>query len=227
VHRIRLGRAGFFDPFGPITAALEADAARPVIVAAVARAEAEASGKGGVARVALAFERVLAERRSELAITERFDHALWLGDVEVDLSAVLRATDGESDAAVDGAVRKLVDMLPGGPGALSADEVLARVLPRIVGPRFEAGAQVISRPLVGALRVAWVLAYEDRARFVGEALLARVGITAQVLHARAIENLAARSERARIACVDTSSTRRGCSCRACPRSSRARWACPR
>lgn len=202
VHRVRLGSAGFFDPFAAIDSALETEPAKAALVDAVGAAEAEANGTGAIARVALAFERALAELRADLAITDRFDRALWLGEVEVDLSRAISATEGESDAAVAGAVRKLVEMLPGGSASdLSAEEAVQRVFPRVVGPSFD--LPVATATIAEDLRVAWVLAYEGRARFVTERDLERWSLTAPALASRAIANLAARSDRARLARVET------------------------
>lgn len=202
VHRIQLGKAGFFDPFAAIESALETEPARAALVDAVAEAEREAEGVGAIARAALAFERALAELRADLAVSDRFDRRLWLGEIEVDLARVVSATEGESDAAVDQAVRKLVEMLPGGGGGeVAREEALVRVLPRVVGPRFD--LPVASAGIAEGLRVAWVLAYEGRARFVTARDLERWAIAAPELARRAIENLAARSDRARFARVDT------------------------
>lgn len=202
VHRLRLGSAGSFDPFAAIEEALETDPARAALVDAVARAESEAQGRGAVARVALAFERALAELRTDLSVTDRFDRRLWLGEIEVDLARAIAATEGESEAAVAGAARKLVEMLPGGASVdVGPDEARARVLPRLVGPGFD--LPVLAAPVAGELRVAWVLAYEGRARFVTERDLARWAWRRDEIAEQALVNLAARSDRARLARVDT------------------------
>lgn len=201
-HRVRVGRAGFFDPFGAIEQALETDPARAALVDAVATAESEASGRGGIARVALAFEQALAEVRPELRITDRFERRLWIEDTEIDLGRALAASEGESDATLRAVVRKLVDMLPGGVGVdVSFAEASVRVFPRLLGPAF--GAEVLARPIAGELRVAWVLAYEGRARFVLQRDLTRWGCFLDGISSRAIVNLAERSARARFARVET------------------------
>ncbi len=202
VHRIRLGVAGFFDPFGAIDEALDTEPARAALVDAVALAEREAEGRGPIARVALAFERSLGELRDDLAIVGRFDRTLRVGEAEVDLSRAIAATAGESDAAVASAARKLVEMLPGGAVTeISAEEARARVFPRLVGPRFD--LPVLARSVADELRVAWVIAYEGRSRFVTERDLARWSWGVDDVAAHAITNLAARSDRARLARVDT------------------------
>ena len=200
-HRVRLGEAGFFDPFAAITTALDTDPARAALVDAVDLAERESRGTGPIARTAIAFARVLAERRVELAITDRFDRRVWMGDVEVDLTRAISATEDESDATLASAVGKLVDMLPGGVGAdIDADDALARVVPRLIGPTFDLA--VATAVIAIDLRIAWVLAYEGRARFVTGRDLERWSITSRALAARAVDNLAARSGRARFTRID-------------------------
>jgi uncharacterized protein YtpQ (UPF0354 family) len=202
VHRVRLGTAGFFDPFAAIESALETEPAKAALVDSVAEAEREARGEGAIARVGIALQRALAELRDELSITDRFDRRVWVGDVEVDLSRAIAATEGESAAAVDAAVRKLVAMLPGGAGAeITREEAEVRVFPRVVGATFD--LPVLSRPIAGDLRVAWVLAFEGRARFVTERDRERWSMPVDAIADRAIRNLAARSDRARLARVDT------------------------
>jgi len=202
VHRVRLGRAGFFDPFRAIEAALETDPARAALVDAVARAEAEAHDTGPIARVAIAFERCLEELRADLTITDRFERSIFLSEIEVDLSRAISATEGESDAAVAGAARKLVDMLPGGATVdVGAEEARLRLLPRLLGPRFE--LPVVADCIADELRVAWVLSYEGRARFVTARDLERWSMSTFDVSRYALANLAARSDRARLARVDT------------------------
>ncbi|MFO0681336.1 MAG: hypothetical protein U0234_04755 [Sandaracinus sp.] len=202
VHRVRLGPAGFVDPFGAIEEALETEPARAALVDAVARAEAEAAGRGAIARVALAFERVLAEVRPELRITDRFERRLWIDETEIDLGRAISAAEGESEATLQAVVKKLVDMLPGGAGVdVPFAEARARVLPRLVGPRFE--PEVAAQRVAGELRVAWVLAYEGRARFVTPRDLARWGCSIETLASCALSNLAERSAKARFARIET------------------------
>jgi hypothetical protein len=201
VHRVRLGVSGFVDPFAAIEAALETEPARAALVDACDLAEREASGAGPIARAANAFAAVLVERRPDLAITDRFDRRLWIDDVEVDLTRVIGATEDEPERALRAAVTKLVEMLPGGAVApIDRDEIAARVLPRLLGPRFD--APVATTTLAGDLRVAWVLAYDGRARFVRDRDLERWAITRDTIAELALRNLAARSERARFARVE-------------------------
>ncbi len=214
-HRLRLGADGFFDPFDAIERALDADDARASLAADLRRAEAEAAGEAGVGRAMRLLRRLLAVARPDLSITERFGPAVWLdGGIELDLAPILRATEGEPDGAAERAVDKLVSMLPGGPGARAMDweEVAPRLLPRLVAPGFAArlgaegrGALAARARLGGALEVTLVLRYEDRSRYVRDDELDAWGQPFEAALARAVVGLAARSERARFARVDTTS----------------------
>jgi uncharacterized protein YtpQ (UPF0354 family) len=215
VHRVRLGTHGFFDPFQAIETALAASSARTALVAEVARAEAEAAGLAGHGRVSSTFERVLADVRPDLAIDERFEGRLWLSTldsvsdpdsapVEVDLARVIALADGQSDTAVEHAVKKLVSMLPGGTDAgLAREEALSRLLPRVVGPAFDLRATLHARPLPNGARVCLVLAYDGRSRFVRAHELEDWAVDPDEAVRMALENLARRSIRARFGRIDT------------------------
>ncbi|UJR80085.1 hypothetical protein [Sandaracinus amylolyticus] len=206
-HRVRVGARGFFDPFAAIEAALDAPAARDVLIAEVARAEREARGEDGVGRAALVFERLLETKRPDLAVRDRFDRRLWLeGDVEVDLARTIDASEGQGPAAVEQAVAKLVSMLPGGEGTtVDRDEAAARLLPRVVAPELAAdvSAALFSRVLPNDVRLSLVLAYEGRSRFVRGRELEGWGLGEDDAIRLALENLAARSANARFARVET------------------------
>lgn len=212
VHRVRLGKCGFFDPFSAIERALDSNGARGVLIAEVARAEKEASGAGGIGAAALGFERILSERRPDLKIVDRFDRSLWLEDVasegrfEVDLSRAIEATEDQNARALDQALAKLISMLPGGQSeGLDRDEAFARLLPRIVAPAQFEGAEgnLLLRPIVNDVAIALVIAYEDRSRFLRTRELEAWKITPNDAIACAIANLAARSANARFARIDT------------------------
>ncbi len=215
VHRIRLGTHGFFDPFQAIETALAASSARAALVQEVARAEAEAAGAAGHGRVSMAFERVLADVRPDLAIDERFEGRVWLSTlestsdpdsapVEVDLARVVALADGQSDASVEAAVKKLVAMLPGGAAPpLDRDDAIARLLPRIVGPAFDLRGALFGRPLPNGTRFCLALAYDGRSRFVRTGELAAWQIADEEAMRLALENLARRSVRARFGKIET------------------------
>ncbi|MCB9592117.1 MAG: hypothetical protein H6719_05235 [Sandaracinaceae bacterium] len=210
VHRLRLGRDGFFDPFGAIDAALEADDPRAVLAEAVARAEAEASGAAGVGRALRILRERLDATRPDLRVEAAFGPSVRLsGEIEVDLARVLRATAGEPDEAARQAIDKLVTMLPGGGGALSTfADLHASLLPRVTAPGFagslaDRGRLAHAPRLGGAIELTVVVGYEDRARYLGEAELERWGRSFDEVLAVAIENLASRSAEARFGRVDT------------------------
>lgn len=208
-HRVRLGAHGFFDPFAAIDRALEGPDARSVLAEEVGRAEDEAAGRAGVGRATrLLVARIGAER-----IAAQFGPDLRLDDgVELDLARVLRATEGESEAAAVQAIDKLVSMLPGrGGDASDFAELEPRVLPRLVAPGFaeklaaEGRGQLAARPLFdGALEVTLIAHYDDRARYLRADELDRAKCSLDDALSLAARNLAARSERARFARVDTS-----------------------
>jgi hypothetical protein len=215
VHRVRLGTHGFFDPFHAVETALHAGSARAALVAEVSRAEGEAGARAGVGRVLLAFERVLADLRPDLAVDDRFESRVWLSTldstsdpksapVEVDLARVVAVADGQSDAAVEVAVKKLVAMLPGGPQApIDREDALSRLLPRVVGPQFALEGGLFARPLPNGARLCLVLAFDGRSRFVRPAEIAAWGLDEDEATRRALENLARRSTRARFGRIET------------------------
>lgn len=213
-HRVRLGQNGFFDPFRAVEGALEGPDARAVLVAEVACAEAEAASRAGVGRAVRVLRARLASLRPELEVRDHFEATVQLSDgVELDLARVLRATEGEREAAVEQAVDKLVSMLPGGSGtsALAWEEARARLLPRLVSADFVAqlsaegaGTELALRSMLdGALMVALVVAYEGRSRYVRRDELEGWPLARGEALAVAIENLAAHSASARFARVDT------------------------
>lgn len=215
VHRVRLGTHGFFDPFQAIETALAASSARGALVAEVARAEAEAAAQAGHGRVSLAFERVLSDVRPDLAIDDRFEGRVWLSTldsasdlesapVEVDLARVVALADGQSDASVESAVKKLVSMLPGGAAPeLDRDDAVARLLPRVVGPAFDLRGALFSSPLPNGVRFCLTLAYDGRARFVRTDELGTWALPPEEAMRLSLENLARRSSRARFGKLDT------------------------
>jgi uncharacterized protein YtpQ (UPF0354 family) len=105
------------------------------------------------------------------------------------------------------AVSRLLSHLPqAGPSAEAFDEVAPRILPRPVGPGLltglAAGRSLLSLPFVGTAKLCFVVRYEGRARYVRAGELEGWGISAAELRAIAIRNLAARSERAKLASIE-------------------------
>ncbi len=212
-HRVRLGAHGWFDPFGAVEEALDADDPRAALGAAVRRAEAEARAQGPLSRVLAAFDRLLGEELPGTHVAERFEQYVRLApDVEVDLGRVVAATEAQDAPAVDRAVRKLVGMLPGGRGARppSFGEARERLLPRLLSRAFvdelarghgERGGLFVE-PVAHDVVLALQLVYDGRARYVRRDEVASWGRPDEARTA-ALANLAARSERARFASVDT------------------------
>jgi hypothetical protein len=128
---------------------------------------------------------------------------------------VIDATRDGDVTAVDQAVAKLVGMLPGGAGSASMpwDEAAPLLVPRLVGSAFvaelsatEGAAHGLALfPFGHGVHVALLLAYEDRARYLRAAEVASFPRPPDEVLARAIQNLASRSLRARFARIDTDS----------------------
>lgn len=215
MHRVALGRRGWFDPFAAIDASLDAPQPTRELARRVATAEAEAAGDGPIARIATVFEDVLAEARPGLSIARQFELELLLSnEVEVDLTRIAEATDGQGVEAVRTAARKLASLLPG-EGEVqrtSWDEARPILLPRLVASAFveelhrahpASHGRIFGRSLCPGIEIALVLAYEGRARYVRtDEVGAWLDHESAVL-AQAVENLASRSARARFAAVDT------------------------
>jgi hypothetical protein len=216
-HRVDLGAASF-DPFGALERVLAADDATRALAEEVSRAEAEAAGVGPAARVAHEVERQLRGRFSRISVLDRFDHTLTLevdGDsVELDLARLVRATSGESAGNVQRAVAKFLAALPGMSESKAAwTDAKGSILPRPLGAQMIAGLPERSalslHPLLagtkqlGAPELGFVLRGERRARYVQAREVHGWDVTAAQLRAAAIENLAARSDNAKLACTDT------------------------
>lgn len=206
VHRLMLGEHGCCDPFATITRALEGEVrARRILTEALGRAEAEMAGLGPIARLSRAFEEALSAERPDLRVVRRFDRERVLSDeTTVDLTKAIEATadvpaSAELPPAVMQAARKLVDMLPGGGGAaISADDALAKVCPRLIAPDFASEAALHTVPFRGALQIALVLRMGERARFVLASDLPRWSLDPDALLLRALDNLALASRTAKV-----------------------------
>jgi hypothetical protein len=143
-------------------------------------------------------------------VREHFEHHVVLSDgVELDLSRVLGATEGEDDRSAEHAIDKLLSMLPGAYAGPSFSDAQAWLFPRLVAPDFVArlgaeGARLSVRAIVGGtLYAALIVGSAGRARYVRQDELLGWGIDAESALAIAVSNLAARSADARFARVDT------------------------
>ncbi|MGB5414228.1 MAG: hypothetical protein WBN01_06265, partial [Polyangiales bacterium] len=72
-HRVQLGRFGWFDPFGAIQEALDADDPRKCLSEYLSVAEREARADGPVSRVVRIFADELNRARPDLAIESQFE----------------------------------------------------------------------------------------------------------------------------------------------------------
>jgi hypothetical protein len=213
--RMRVGATGFVDPFAIIEHALESDRPRRALAEGVALAEAEAAGTGPLARVAVAVETRLRAARPHTVVVDRFEALLVLDDgTQIDLSRIVAATRDQPLAAVHAAAAKFVDLLVAArPGPASTwPEAAPRLLPRLVSATFSAppGAPpLLVLPLALApghdaeidavpIRVALVLAYEGRARYVRADEAVAWGHPHDALVAHAIRNLDDRSHSLRL-----------------------------
>lgn len=209
-HRVRIGSYGFFDPFSAVERALDGPSARAVLVEELSHAEDEAAARTGLGRGLALLEQRLAALRPELTIREVFEQHVVLSDgIELDLSRVLLATEGQDTRAVTLAIDKLIAMLPGSPQATELESTPDELLPRLVPTEFlqdspSTRSELVLAPVFGgALFAALLLGYEGRARYVRTRELSAWSLTPGDALALALQNLAARSARARFARIDT------------------------
>ena len=214
-HRVALGEHGFFDPFGAIDAALDADDPLAELRRQVAMAEAEARGEGPIGRVIGAFSACLWESRPQLQIEDQFELELNLSDeIEVDLRRVAESTEGQSRDAVTQAAAKLVAMLPGGDSDgrfVAWEEASERLIPRLVSAAFldelhsstETRGELFARPLGHDVCLTLLLSYQDRSRFVRVDEVEAWGVGSEGVQMAGLKKLAARSLQARFGEVET------------------------
>lgn len=218
-HGLQLGRYGFFDPFEGIERALLAEDVAQSLIAVVQSAEAEAEARSGEMRVVRELSRQLASEAPELELVQRFRMQVFLGggpqDIEVDITPLVEATRGETDATVTRTVGKIVAALAGKPApAMPFAEARSRILPRLVGAAFldklagsPAAEQLALTQLHGDVRLGYILDHGDRARFLRTAEVEAWALQDGELLLAALENLAARSARARLMRLDELSGR--------------------
>lgn len=204
VHGVRLGTCGWVHAFEPMEHALEADFPRVACLEAFELAAAEREGRGPHGRV---FSEALTQlKRAHIAVHSHGCESILLNDgTELSLLKVIRATRGASMATVHRSVGSMLAPLTAGPSDLSTwEETKGQLFPRPVNLTFvqrQERAQLAHRPyLDDEGRVTWVQRFEDRVRFLCEPDLERWCITADQLHACAMENLAAATDRAHFIC---------------------------
>lgn len=210
-----IGARGVFHPFSAIEEAIDSETPRRVLRDQVLRAEAEAEGRGRCARTVLLFEELLRLARPELVVVERRGLQIALGDgVEVDLSRAAAVGDDAEEDAREGAVAAIVRQIPGGDddrrGATDWEEASRRLLPRLVSrsfldelARYNGAGALYATPLAADVHIALILSYPGRARFVRADEVAGWGRTEDELRDAMLRRLAARSQQASFAAVET------------------------
>lgn len=213
VHRLRLGKHGYFDPFAAVDQALDARDLRGELARQVALAEAEAATRGPVSRVVSALLEQLARERPDLHVADHFDLSLSLQSdaqddkLEIDLQRAVESTRDQGMDAVQTVARRLLSMLPGAASVVSDfAEVSARLMPRLA--RADAlrelhghaqGGGLYAAPLTEELVVALLIEYEGRARYVKRREVEAWGLDEHEAIDVSLKNLAACSAAARIA----------------------------
>jgi hypothetical protein len=173
-HRLRLGRHGFFDPFAAVEAALSARDTPRALIESVKCAEAEAAGCGPIARVVSALSAALA-REPGVRILDHFEKHIWLEvqgmRVEFDLTNVIAATTGASDAFLGHAVERVcASLLEQAAPVFAWDAARELVMPRLVGQAFLNSVpdpdDLYLRKLSSDVWETMVLRFGERARYV-------------------------------------------------------------
>jgi uncharacterized protein YtpQ (UPF0354 family) len=204
-HRVQLGRLGWFDPFGAIQEALDAEDPRTCLSRYVSMAEREAAEEGPVSRVLRAFVTALEAERPDLGIAAHFELMVDLDNgASVDLTRLERVVRDEDAKATEEAARRIISMLPGANtrGATPWQEATTRLLPRLVSQRFLnslPGEQPLYVEGVGHdVHLALQLRYGERARYVRAAEVDAWSLEPSAARRRAIENLASKSRNLRV-----------------------------
>jgi uncharacterized protein YtpQ (UPF0354 family) len=210
-HRVQLGRFGWFDPFGAIQEALDAEDPRACLSDYLSVAEREAAERGPVSRVVRAFAEALAEERPDLGIESHFELTVDLDNgATVDLARLERVARDEDDHATSEAARRIISMLPGANAheATPWHEAAPRLLPRLVSRAFLDALpdeqSIFAAPIGADLFLALQLRYGARARYVRGAEVDSWALERSAAERQAIENLASKSRKLRLERVSES-----------------------
>lgn len=204
-HRVQLGRFGWFDPFGTIQEALDAEDPRECLSEYLSVAEREADENGPVSRVVRVFASTLGRERPDLDIESQFELTVDLNNgASVDLAGLERVARDQDDDAATEAARRIISMLPGSNTQEETpwNEAATRLLPRLVSDKFLASLpseQTLYIDAVGSdVHLALQLRYGTRARYVRCAEVDSWALERAAARQQAIENLAAKSRSLRL-----------------------------
>lgn len=199
-HRVQIGRFGWFDPFGAIQQALDAEDPRGCLSECLSVAEREAADKGPISRVVHVFADALDRERPDLRIESQFELTVDLSNgASVDLHRLERVARGQDKDATTEAARRIVSMLPGAhpKEQVSWNEAATRLLPRLVSHAFLASLpseHTLYFDAVGNdVHLTLQIRYGTRARYVRRAEVDSWALEPEAARRRAIENLAAKS----------------------------------
>lgn len=204
-HRVQLGRFGWFDPFGTIQEALDAEDPRGCLSEYLSVAEREAAEDGPVSRVVRVFANTLGRERPDLDIESQFELTLDLNNgASVDLARLERVARDQDDDAATEAARRIISMLPGADTQEETpwNEAATRLLPRLVSSEFLASLpkeQTLYVDAVGDdVHLALQLRYGTRARYVRCGEVDSWAPERAAVRQQAVENLAAKSRSLRL-----------------------------
>ena len=203
-HRVQLGRFGWFDPFGAIEQALDAESPRRCLSEYLTVAEREAGEVGPVSRVVSIFAEVLGEERPDVQIESQFELTVELDNgATVDLARLEKVSRAQDQEATVKAARRIAGMLPGDdrPRETQWAEAAARLFPRLVSKKFLGSLpddDALYREEVGHdVHLTLQLRYGPRSRYVRRTEVEQWIGTGDAFH-RAIRNLASHSRKLRL-----------------------------
>lgn len=204
-HRVQLGQFGWFDPFGAIQEALDAEDPRKCLSEYLSIAEREAKSKGPVSRVVRVFLEELSQARPDLSITSQFELTVDLDNgASVDLTRLERVARDQDDDSATEAARRIISMLPGAEAteATPWSEAAPRLLPRLVSRQFvgslPAEQDLYLHAIGHDVLLALQLRYGERARYLRCAEVDGWAAERHTIEQRSIHNLAAKSRALRL-----------------------------
>ncbi len=204
-HRVQLGRFGWFDPFGAIEAALDADDPRVCLSEHLSVAEREADQNGPVSRVVRVFAEALGRERPELEIESQFGLSVDLSNgASIDLARLEHVAQDQDDDAATDAAKRIISMLPGPQGEPHTPwhQAASRLLPRLISQDFLRSLpadQALYLDEVGNdVHLSLQLRYDTRARYIRATEVDSWPLQRAAARQQALENLADRSKSLRL-----------------------------